>query len=181
MLKSGKHRVAVRRHLDSITIQVVEFNFDGDKTVADVSSKSLEKLGWRGHGGSIPSAYLTGLLIGLKARKLGVSEAVLDIGLQKSVKGNAIYAAAAGIKDAGIKMPLGDVVPTQERISGAHIASYAARLKKESQDKYKKQFSSYIKKGLDPESIPSHFSEVKGRILAENSVSKKMIETHERA
>ena len=45
---------------------------------------------------NIPAAYLTGYLCGLRARKKGIKKAVLDLGLERVVKGSRIFAALAG-------------------------------------------------------------------------------------
>ncbi len=173
LLKSGRPRLIVRRALNNIHVQVVRYERDGDTVIAETISKELKEHGWLAHGGSTPSAYLAGLLAGLKARKLGVDNAVVDLGLQTSVKGSSLYAAVLGAKDAGINVPVGkEALPDIERVRGQHIAKYAALLKKD-QAKYKRQFSSYIKNNLDPENLPEHFEEVKGKILAALGIGLK--------
>lgn len=169
MLKSGKTVFVVRRSANNIHIQLIQYHKKGDKTVLEDSSKSLKKYGWRGHCGNLSAAYLTGMLIGFKALKKNIAEAILNSGLQMSVKGNAIYAAVAGAKDAGMEIPASkDILPSRERISGRHIAEYAAKLKKSSSEQYKKQFSECLKNGLEPEKIEEHFEVVKKKIISEN-------------
>lgn len=173
LLKSGRHRLVVRRALNNFHVQIVKYERDGDAAVAEALSKELKKFGWLGHGGNISSAYLTGLLAGLKARKQGISEAVTDIGLQTSVRGNSLYAVVLGAKDAGLNIPVGkEALPDAKRISGQHIAQYAAMLKKD-QAKYRKQFSTYIKNSMDPEKLPEHFEETKKKIIAQLGVELK--------
>jgi len=167
LLKSNKHRLVVRRTLNNIHVQIVKFEPDGDKTVIEVSSKNLIKYGWKAHGGNIPSAYLCGLLAGLQAIKKDVDGAVLDIGLQTSIKGSSIYAVAVGAKDAGFAIDLGkEIAPDMNRISGAHISNYAKTLKSDT-SRYNRQFSLYLKNGIDPEKLPEHFEEVKRKMLEE--------------
>ncbi len=169
MLKSGKTILVVRRSINNIHMQLIQYHKKGDKTVLEDSSKSLKKYGWKGHCGNLSAAYLTGMLIGFKALKKNIREAILNSGLQMSVKGNAIYAAVAGAKDAGMEIPVGkDILPSRERISGRHIAEYAAKLKKSSTERYKKQFSECLKNGLEPEKIEDHFEDVKKNIISEN-------------
>lgn len=173
LLKSGKPRIVVRRSLNYIHVQIVSFGAEGDAAVVEDFSKSIKEYGWPFHCGSTPAAYLTGLLAGLKARKAGIQEAILDMGLQTSVKGSVIYAAALGAIDAGLRIPIGEsIIPSMERISGKHISDYAARLKKESNEKYRKQFSAYIKNNLDPEKITDYFEETKSRIISEFGIEK---------
>ena len=86
----------------------------------------------------------------------GVSEAVLDIGLQTSSKGSRIYSVLKGVLDAGISVPHSDsVLPDEERIKGKHIAEYAKSL---GSGEGKKQFST------DVTTIDKDFEEVKKRI-----------------
>lgn len=163
MLKSGKSRIVVRRSLSNVRVQIISFYEGGDKTEVDFCSKSLKKYGWKGHGGSVPSAYLAGYKAGSEAIKKGIEEAIADIGMHTSIKGSVIYAAIKGAKDAGMKIPLGaDIIPDDEKIRGAHIAEYAKKIK--GSEKYSKQFSFYLKNNFSPEDIPKHFDEVKKKI-----------------
>lgn len=162
LLKSSKTRLVVRRSNKHIRVQMINFEITGDRTICEEFSKNLAKYGWKGHTASIPAAYLTGFMLGMKSKK-EISEALLDIGLQISVKGNAVYAAAAGARDAGIKIPMGDIAPDEKRIKGEHIAQYAQKLKADDAA-YKKQFSKYIEKGIEPEKLAEHFETVKKNI-----------------
>jgi large subunit ribosomal protein L18 len=165
LLRSGKPRIVVRRSLDNIHIQIIRYEPAGDKTVVDVLSKKLAKYGWKAHTGNTSAAYLCGLVAGLDAGKKGIDTAVADTGLQVSTKGSVIYAALVGARDAGLKINLGNEnLPDIKRISGSHIAEYAKMLKA-NKEKYNKQFSAYIKNGVEPEKIVEHFEEVKKNIM----------------
>ena len=109
-------------------------------------------------------------MIGFKALQKGVKEAVLDIGLKTSVKNSSVYAIAAGARDAGLKLPVGSVIPNKDRLSGKHIADYAAKLKKENKAKYDSMFSQYIKNNLDPETISNHVNEVVAKITYQSPI-----------
>ncbi len=123
LLKSGKIRVVVRKSLKHMRVQFIKYNERGDVTLAQAFSKELAKYGWDHACGNVPAAYLTGLLAGLKAKRLGINEGVLDIGLQTSTKGSRIYAALKGVLDAGIAVPHSpEILPTEERIYGKHIS-----------------------------------------------------------
>lgn len=179
LLKSGKTRIVIRRSAKSFRIQFVKWEGDYDKTVYECTSKILNKFDWKGHGGSISSAYLCGLVAGFEAQKNGVKEAVIDIGRHISIKGSSIYAAALGVKDSGIDVNIGKkIVPDYGRISGKHVAEYAKILKK-NKGKYEKQFSAYIKSGFDPENITEHFKDVKSKILTSYGSSIKAEEGDE--
>jgi large subunit ribosomal protein L18 len=124
LIKSNKPRLVVRRRLDNMSVQVVNFKNSGDATAASAFSAELAKLGWKGGNGNIPAAYLTGLLAGTRAVQAGIKEAVLDIGLQTNTKGSRIYAALKGAVDAGLSVPhSGEILPSEDRISGKHIQS----------------------------------------------------------
>src|SRR3972149_5227263 len=104
LLKSGKTRLVVRRRLNNISVQFINYNKEGDKTIASAFSPELKKYGWNFSNGNIPAAYLTGLLAGFKA-KARVKTAILDAGLQTSTKGSRIYSALKGVIDSGINVP----------------------------------------------------------------------------
>lgn len=126
LLKSGKPRLVVRRSLNSMRIQVVNYEKGGDKTVVEETSKSLRKLGWKGHTGNLPASYLTGLMAGSKALQKGVKECVLDMGLHTVTKGSGLFAAVKGAVDAGLKIPVSEeMLPSDERLKGGHIARWA--------------------------------------------------------
>jgi len=167
LLKSKKPRLVVRRFLNNIITQITLYNEKGDKTLLTIHSKILEKkYGWKGHRGNLPTAYLVGLLAGLEAKKKGIEEAILDIGRFRSTKGNALYAALKGVIDAGLNIPYNEeILPPEDRIKGEHIKNYALMLKEKEPEKYNKQFSRYLKNGLEPEKIVEHFEEVKNKIL----------------
>ncbi|MEM7813378.1 MAG: 50S ribosomal protein L18 [Candidatus Aenigmatarchaeota archaeon] len=160
LLKSGLPRLVVRRGNDNIHAQIVRYAEDGDRTLLEEISSSLKKLGWKCHCGSIPASYLTGFLIGHKAMKAGITKAVLDIGLQASTKGNALYAVVKGAKDAGMDVPASDAnLPDDARIRGEHIAAWASKLK--GSQAHTRQFGK-----SEAESIVKNFEEVKAKIEA---------------
>jgi large subunit ribosomal protein L18 len=130
LLMGKKPRLVVRKSLKYITAQVIEFDRVGDKTIVAASSKELKKYEWKFALDNLPAAYLTGLMIGKKIVKAGIKEIVLDSGLYPSVKGNRVYAVAKGVVDAGAKIAVSaDVLPSEERIKGMHIANYLERFK----------------------------------------------------
>lgn len=125
LLESRLPRLVVRRSLKNIQAQIVQFDEKGDKTLASANSKSLKKLGWNFSCDNTPAAYLVGLAIGKVAVKNKISKAILDSGLYKSTRGNRIYAVVKGAIDAGLDVPVGgEIMPSDERISGKHIAKF---------------------------------------------------------
>ncbi len=167
LLKSGRPRFVVRRSSNNILCQIIDYKTEGDNVVASSDSKELQKYGWKSHGGNLPSAYLTGLLCGLRAKSNGVKEAAMDIGLYPSTRGNKLFSALKGALDGGLKIPHSeDILPGKERITGKHIADLAQLLKKKEPEKYKKVFSAYLKKKADPENLQKMFEEVKKKIIS---------------
>lgn len=167
MVLSGKPRFVVRRTLNYIIVQVVKAFPQGDITIAAAHSRELIKnYGWKAPGDNTPAAYLTGLLAGLRALKSGIKYAIPDIGLHRPTKGSRVFAAIKGGLDAGLEIPHSEeVLPTEDRIRGEHIALYAQKLASEDPALYERMFSKYLKTGLNPERLPKHFEEVKNRIL----------------
>lgn len=158
LLQSGKPRLVVRKSLKGMYASLVAFHGNGDRILASSSTQELKKLGWDINGGNLPSAYLVGLLLGTKAKKLRLGEAILDLGLYTPIKKSRLYAALAGAVDAGLQVPHSkDVLPDKDRIEGRHIASYAASAAGA-------QFSSYSKKHK-PDDVVAKFQEMKSKIL----------------
>ncbi|WP_421078436.1 50S ribosomal protein L18 [Methanothermococcus sp. Ax23] len=167
LLLSKKPRLVARKSLNNMIAQLVAYDEKGDKILVSAHSRELVKMGYKGHCGNIPAAYLTGLLLGKKALKEGYDEAVLDLGLQSATKGAAVFAILKGAVDAGMDIPHSeDILPEDERINGSHVKEYAELLKEEDEEKYKKQFSKYLEKGLNPEDLPEHFEEIKEKVLS---------------
>lgn len=153
LLKSGKLRLVIRKSLKNIWAQLVQFDQEGDKVLLSTHSNELKKYGWSLAKRNIPAAYLTGLLIGHKAKQKGIKEAILDIGFYRSVKGAVIYALLKGAIDAGLNIPHSkEIFPTEDRIKGKHILDY-----------YAKNKNNFTKN--KPENIQKQFEDVKSKIL----------------
>ncbi len=164
LLKSNKPRMVFRKSNRYVTIQFVQFNKTGDKTVVGVSSRQLKKFGWFGNT-NIPSSYLTGFLAGKIAISRGIKHAVLDIGLITPVLKSRPFAALLGALDAGIEIPHDEsALPPMKRIEGKHIEEFAKSLNEE---EFKKRFSEYLKNNVDPKNLSSLFKKTKERIEKE--------------
>lgn len=164
ILLSNKLRLVIRKSLNNIIAQIVEYNDKGDKIILSVNSKELNKFDWKINKGNLPSAYLLGLLIGKKAKNKGITELVPDIGPYKLVKGSRILGVLKGVIDTGINIPCSkEVLPKEDRIKGMHIAKYAEMLKKSGD--FKKNFNDYIKNNIDPTKISEYFEKSKKKIL----------------
>lgn len=165
LLSSGEFRIVVRKSLKNITASLVKYSPGGDIVAVTASSRHLAKIGWKADRGNVPAAYLVGCILARKAEEKGIKKAILDLGLNKSIKGSRIYAVVAGAVDAGLDIPHDKgVLPPKDRITGKHIEDYCDKIKK-NKDAYEKQFSAYIKNNIDPSSITKHFEEVKSKII----------------
>jgi large subunit ribosomal protein L18 len=138
--------------------------------MASVHSNELLSYGWKGSRKNIPSCYLVGLLLGKKCIQKKITSAILYIGKRHFT--TKIAACLKGMSEAGLEMPISEeVLPSEERIQGNHIAEYAKKIKS-NDDLYKSRFSSNLGSGLEPEKYPNHFSEVKDRIVNDKSEKK---------
>ena len=122
MLKSGMPRAVIRKSNYNMQVQIINYKKEGDVTIATANSKELVKMGWKHHTGNTPAAYLTGYLCGARAKSKGIDKAVVDIGLISPVHGSRAFAAAKGVADAGIEMPIdAEALPKEGRLKGSHI------------------------------------------------------------
>jgi len=168
MAISDKPRFVIRVSNRNIMVQLIESKIEGDYVIIEIHSNELHDMGWKASGKNTPAAYLIGYLAGLKALEAGVEEAILDMGLKRSTKGNKVFAVVKGANDAGLYIPCNsDVIPSPDQLEGKVIADYAEQM--EDPLEYERRFSFYLRRGLRPESLPEHFDEVKSKI-EENSV-----------
>jgi len=167
LIMSGLPRLVSRDTLKHTIVQIIQARQKGDEVLASAYSRELAKThGWKGGCGNTPAAYLTGLLCGYRAITKGIKRAVLDIGLKPSTKGSRIFATLKGALDAGMEVPRDDsILPDEKRIQGKHIADYAKQLSSDP-NSYQRRFSRYLAKGIQPERLPEHFSEVKDKIVS---------------
>jgi large subunit ribosomal protein L18 len=160
----GRHSfVSITVSNQNIMAQVLKPQVMGDIVITAVSSKELLKYGWKGSMNSMPSCYLTGLLLGIRTLEKGMKNLVLYTG-KKSFT-TRVASCLKGIIDAGVSIPVSEVsLPEIERLNGGHISRYAEVLKKDEQ-KYNSHFSSLLENGFLPENYPRYFEEVKTRII----------------
>jgi large subunit ribosomal protein L18 len=158
--------LAVRVSGKNVTAQFIKPAVKGDEVVSSVHSHILRKLGWKGSLKSTPACYLLGLHAGRKAKAKGVNEAFLYIGVSPFVKGARISAFVKGVVDGGVHVPISkEVLPSEERMKGEAIASYATTLQKENKDEYSRRFSGLLKLGFKPEEYSQSCAQVKQTIM----------------
>jgi large subunit ribosomal protein L18 len=165
LVLSGLPRMVIRGSLRNISVQLIKAEVGGDKVVASAHSNELAKrFGWQGGGGNLSAAYLTGLLCGYRATVTEVKEAVLDMGLHAPTNGSRVFAALKGVLDAGVMIPHDEgKLPDEKRVQGQHISEYAKQLSSRPES-YQKRFAEQLSRGLHPEEIVEHFSQVKQKI-----------------
>jgi large subunit ribosomal protein L18 len=131
--------------------------------IVTAHSRQLEKYGWQGSRSNLPAAYLTGFLLGRRAKQKKIRDAVLDLGLYNSTKGSKLYAALKGALDGGLQIPHSpEILPSSERLAGEHIAAYAKKRKADTAEGKKESTES---------TLPQLFQKVKERIEHENRTS----------
>jgi len=156
LLLSKKPRLVIRTSNKHSKTQIIKYETEGDKTVVSANSQDLKKLGWKYSTSNLPAAYLTGLLIGQKAKKKKINEVVVDFGVQKIIKGSRLYAVVKGVIDAGTKLPCSeDVLPSEERIKGENIVKYSKQ-----KIVNKTQFSK-----IKPDKMVEDFEKIKEKIM----------------
>ena len=106
--------------------QLVKSKEAKDFTVIGLTSKELIEYGWpkdaKGSLKSIPASYLTGFLLGKKMLDKDEKEAILDIGILRSIEKSRVYAFLNGIKDSGINIKCEQkMFPEEKRILGKHM------------------------------------------------------------
>ena len=122
LLLGEKARLVLRKSNKNMIAQVAEYDPKGDKILITCTTRNLKKYGWENNTGNLPSAYLLGLLVGKMSKKKGINEMILDLGLQKAIKGSNLFAALKGAVDAGVDIPHSDdILPSEDRIKGKHI------------------------------------------------------------
>ena len=98
LLSSELPRLVVRKSNKYVIAQIITYNPKGDKTLVSVCSKQLNL------SKNLKSAYKTGLLLGEKAVKNNINEAILDIGLNPAIKGSKLFAILKGALAKGLKV-----------------------------------------------------------------------------
>lgn len=97
----------------------------------------------------------------------GAFRCFLDIGLARTTTGARIFGALKGAVDGGLDIPHSmkrfpgydseskefNAEVHRKHIFGQHVADYMRHLAEEDEDAYKRQFSLFIKEGVDADSV----------------------------
>jgi len=96
----------------------------------------------------------------------------LDVGLKRTTTGNRLFGALKGASDGGLYVPHNekrfpgydieskelDAEVLQKYIVGGHVAEYMESLEEEDDERFKKQFSTYLADGVGSEDIEEVFT-----------------------
>jgi len=110
----------------------------------------------------------------------------LDVGLTRTTTGNKVFGALKGAIDGGLDIPHTakrfpgfdsdakefDAETHCRYIFGGNIQDYMEALKEEDDDAYAKQFSQYIKRGIEPGQLQEMYEKVHENIRADPAYNK---------
>lgn len=103
----------------------------------------------------------------------------LDTGLARTSTGARIFGVLKGAADAGLDIPHSckrfpgfsdgklDASVHKKHIMGGHVAEYMDSLEEENEEAFKKQFSRYIKNGIDSDTIEDMYMKAHEAIRAD--------------
>jgi len=117
----------------------------------------------------------------------GAFRCYLDVGLQRTTTGARVFAAMKGAVDGGLNIPHStkrfpgfdaesktlNADVHRSHIMGQHVANYMRSLEEEDPEAFKRQFSQYIKLGINADQIETMYKNAHAAIRADPSHSKK--------
>ncbi|TRY63525.1 hypothetical protein TCAL_04899 [Tigriopus californicus] len=117
----------------------------------------------------------------------GAFRACLDVGLARTSTGARVFGAMKGAADGGLDIPHSEkrfpgydaeeksfnAQVHRDHIFGKHVADYMKSLKEEDDDAYKRQFSIYIKNGVNAESIEGMYKKAHESIRKDPAAKPK--------
>ena len=128
LLKSGIPRLIIRRTNKYFILQVATYDQQGDMITINAHSAELKDHGWMLRASSMPAAYLTGYLAGLRVKAADLPEVIADFGMQTVTHKGTLFAILKGVVDAGVNIPINkEFFPDESRIKGEHIATFASK------------------------------------------------------
>jgi len=116
----------------------------------------------------------------------GAFRCYLDVGLKRTTTGARVFGAMKGAADGGLDIPHStrrfpgyddesnefSAEVHRGHIFGLNIAEYMRNLSGEDEEAYKRQFSQYIKSGVNPDSIEEMYKKAHAAIRADPSPKK---------
>jgi len=116
----------------------------------------------------------------------GAFRCCLDVGLARTSTGAKIFGAMKGAADGGLDIPHSDkrfpgydnenkslnADVHRRHIMGGHVADYMKHLLEEDEEAYKRQFSRYIKLGINADGMEAMYKKAHAAIRADPSLKK---------
>merc|ERR1712003_271394 len=116
----------------------------------------------------------------------GAFRCYLDVGLNRTSTGARVFGALKGAVDGGLDIPHStrrfpgyddesndfSAEVHRNHIFGQNVAEYMRTLNDEDEDAFKRQFSQYIKNGVNPDSIEGMYKNAHAAIRADPSLKK---------
>jgi large subunit ribosomal protein L5e len=116
---------------------------------------------------------------------------LLDVGLARTTTGARVFAALKGACDGGLDIPhnekrfagysteskalKGEIL--RKYIFGGHVGAFMTALQNDDPERYKRQFSRYIKEGLTAESLESRYKKLHAAIRKDPTHKKAAAKT----
>jgi len=115
----------------------------------------------------------------------------LDIGLARTSTGARLFAALKGAIDGGLDIPHSpnrfagfskgegkeegklDAAKLRKQLFGGHVADYMKKLKDTNSERYERQFSKYVAKGINPGDLQALYEKVHAAIRADPAAPPK--------
>jgi len=112
----------------------------------------------------------------------------LDVGLARTSTGARVFAAMKGASDGGLFVPHSesrfpgfnreekklDTETLRSYIFGGHVSEYMRTLQEEDEEKYKRQFSKYLKIGLNADKLEEMYSKAHAAIRKSPELKKSI-------
>ena len=120
-------------------------------------------------------------------------KACLDVGTRATTTGARLFGALKGASDGGVYVPHNEkrfpgynaeskefsADTHKERIFGGHVASYMRLLQEDDSEKYGKQFSQFVEKGIDADGLEALYKKVHAAIRANPDRKAKSDKPHD--
>jgi len=117
----------------------------------------------------------------------GAFRCYLDVGLARTTTGARVFGAMKGAVDGGLNVPHSlkrfpgydaeskkfNAEVHRSHIFGKHVADYMKSLQEDDDDSFKRQFSKYIKLGVDANEVESLYQKAHAAIRADPALKKK--------
>lgn len=196
-----KYRLVVRFTNTDVVCQIVYAKIQGDFILASAYAHELPNYGVKAGLTNFAAAYCTGLLCARRVlTNLGIDKttfdeedgprsfkAFLDVGLRRTSTGAKVFAAMKGAVDGGINIPHSDkrfpgfnkekdcldAEVLRKHIFGGHVADYMRELHEEDDERFQKQFSQYIKAGINADNMQSMYEKAHEAIRQNPAAVKK--------